>query len=90
MLVVVLLLELEQNFPKRNMTTVTYNDPVFEMTDGKKWEDENRKPMSFAVAGDPVSMLDGNAQTSIKAADFNVDTVKILSVPTLILRLNMP
>ena len=36
------ILEFEQNFPERNMTTVTYNAPVFEMADGNKWVDEDR------------------------------------------------
>ena len=35
-------LELEQNFLERNMTTVTYNAPVFEMADGNKWVDEDK------------------------------------------------
>ena len=65
------ILELERNFPERNMTTATYNAPVFEMADGNKWVDEDRKPLRFAVAGDRVSMLDGNAQITLKAADFN-------------------
>jgi hypothetical protein len=68
-------LELGQNFPNRNITTVTYNAPVFEMADGGKWVDEDRKPLRFAVAGDPVSMLDSNAQTTLKAPDFNVEAV---------------
>jgi hypothetical protein len=68
-------LELGQNFPNRNITTVTYNAPVFEMADGDKWVDEDKKPLRFAVAGDPVSMLDSNAQTTLKAPDFNMEAV---------------
>jgi hypothetical protein len=37
--------------------------------------DEDRKPLRFAVAGDPVSMLDSNAQTTLKAPDFNMEAV---------------
>jgi hypothetical protein len=68
-------LELGRNFPNRNITTVTYNAPVFEMADGDKWVDEDKKPLRFAVAGDPVSMLDSNAQTTLKAPDFNMEAV---------------
>ena len=80
-------LELAQNFPERKMTTITYNAPVFEMADGEKWVDEDKKPLRFAVAGDPVSMLDGNAQTTLKAPDFNLEAVtnvaKLTATPSL-------
>ena len=46
-------LELEQNFPDRKITTVTYNAPVFELIDGDKWVDEDKKPLRFAILGDP-------------------------------------
>ena len=57
-------LELEKNFPDRNIKSITYNAPVFERAS------QNKQPMRFAIAGDPVSMLDANAQTTYKAPDF--------------------
>ena len=59
-------LELEKNFPDRNITSITYNAPVFERATQK----QNQQPMRFAIAGDPVSMLDANAQTTYKAPNF--------------------
>lgn len=80
-------LELAKNFPQRQITTVTYNAPVFEMADGDKWVDEDKKPLRFAVVGDPVSMLDGNAQTTLKAPDFNLEAItnvaKLAATPSL-------
>ena len=70
-------LELERNFPERKITSITYNAPVFEQADVDKLLDEDKKLLSFAISGDPVSMLDMNAQTTFKAPDFNVDAVKI-------------
>ena len=68
-------LELERNFPERKITSVTYNAPVFEQADADKLLDEDENHMRFAISGDPVSMFDMNAQTTVKAPDFNVDAV---------------
>ena len=68
-------LELEKNFPDRNITSITYNSPVFERADPNKILNQNQRPMRFAIAGDPVSMLDMNAQTTFKAPNFTDPTV---------------
>ena len=68
-------LELEKNFPNRNITSITYNAPVFERADPNKILNENQRPMRFAISGDPVSMLDMNAQTTFKAPNFVDPTV---------------
>jgi len=69
-------LELERNYPDRNITSITYNAPVFERADPEKLLNEDKKPMRFAVSGDPVSMFDMNAQTTFKAPDFNLEKVQ--------------
>ena len=73
-------LELENNFKKdRQITSVTYNAPVFETGDPDKVFNEDMKPLRFAIAGDPVSMFDMNAQTTFKAPDFNVEGITNLA-----------
>ena len=69
-------LELEKNYPDRNITSITYNAPVFERLNPEKIFNEDKKPMRFAVSGDPVSMLDMNAQTTFKAPNFSLDKVQ--------------
>ena len=64
-------LELEKKFTDRNITSITYNSPVFERTN----KNQNQRPMRFAIAGDPVSMMDMNAQTTFKAPNFTDPTV---------------
>ena len=81
-------LELENNFKKdRQITSVTYNAPVFERGDPDKVFNEDMRPLRFAIAGDPVSMFDMNARTTFKAPDFNVEgitnLVKTYNDPTL-------
>lgn len=68
-------LELEKNHPERAITSITYNAPVFERANLEKLLNEDKKPMRFAIAGDPVSMLDMNAQTTLKAPEFNLDAI---------------
>jgi len=69
-------LELEKNYPERKITSITYNAPVFERADPEKILNPDKRPMRFAVFGDPVSRLDTNAQTTFKAPDFNLQAVK--------------
>jgi triacylglycerol esterase/lipase EstA (alpha/beta hydrolase family) len=69
-------LELEKNYPDRKITSITYNAPVFERADPEKLLNKDKKPMRFAVSGDPVSMFDMNAQTTFKAPDFNLEKVQ--------------
>ena len=38
--------------------------------------DENKKPLRFATAWDPVSMLDYNSRVTYKAPDVNLDFAK--------------
>ena len=80
-------LELEKNYPDRKITSVTYNAPVFERSDYKKVINEDMRPLRFAVALDPVSMLDMNAQTTFKAPEFNLEgisnVVNAINEPTL-------
>ena len=81
-------LELENNFKKdRQITSVTYNAPVFERGDPDKVFNEDMRPLRFAISFDPVSMFDMNAQTTFKAPDFNVEgisnLVKTYNDPTL-------
>ena len=64
-------LELEKNYTDRKMTSVTYNAPVLEQT-GRPAQ----PPMRFAIMGDPVSLLDRNAQTTYKAPVLNVGAVR--------------
>ena len=66
-------LELEKNHPERAITSITYNAPVFERASLEKLVNEDKKPMRFAVSGDPVSMFDMNAQTTMKAPQFNLE-----------------
>ena len=68
-------LELEKNHPERTITSITYNAPVFEYANLEKLLNEDKKPMRFAITGDPVSMFDFNAQTTAKAPEFNVDAI---------------
>ena len=68
-------LELEKNHPERAITSITYNAPVFERASLEKLLNEDKKPMRFAVSGDPVSMFDMNAQTTLKAPEFNVEAI---------------
>ena len=68
-------LELEKNYPNRKRTSVTRNAPSFETADPNNILNEDVKPMRFAIAGDPVSMLDMNAQTTYKALDFNSNAI---------------
>ena len=68
-------LELEKNHPERAITSITYNAPVFERASIEKLLNEDKKPMRFAIAGDPVSMFDMNAQTTLKAPEFNLESV---------------
>ena len=63
-------LELEKTYPSRNITSITYNAPVFERADPNKILNENQRPMRFAISGDPVSAFDMNAQTTFKAPNF--------------------
>jgi len=67
-------LELEKNYPDRQITTVTYNSPVFSPGDPKVWGDGLR-PLRFATVGDPASIFDINAQSSFRAPDFNVKAI---------------
>ena len=69
-------LQLEKKFNQdRKITSVTYNAPVFETGDPNKVFNEDMRPLRFAIAGDPVSMFDMNAQTTFKAPDFNVEGI---------------
>ena len=69
-------LELEKNYPNRKITSITYNAPIFETGDPNSYFDENKKPMRFAVSGDPVSMFDINARTTMKAPEINLESIK--------------
>ena len=69
-------LELEKNYPDRNITSITYNAPVWETAKPEKILNKDKRPMRFAVSGDPVSMLDMNAQTTYKAPNFSLDKVQ--------------
>jgi hypothetical protein len=69
-------LELEKKYPERRITSITYNAPVFERADPEKILNPDKRPMRFAVSGDPVSMFDMNAQTTFKAPDFNLQAIK--------------
>ena len=61
-------LELEKNYPDRKITSVTYNSPIFETVDPNKiLNPRYARPLRFAIAGDPVSMFDMNAQTTYMA-----------------------
>ena len=64
-------LELEKNHTDRKMTSITYNAPVLEQT-----RRPGEPPMRFAVMGDPVSLLDRNAQTTYKAPVLNTGAVR--------------
>ena len=68
-------LELARKYPDRGITPITYNAPVLEMTNST-WGDPETAPLRFAVAGDPVSALDANAQTTLKAPDWNLGAIK--------------
>ena len=63
-------LEFEKTYPDRKITSITYNAPVFERADPNKILNENQRPMRFAISGDPVSAFDMNAQTTVKAPNF--------------------
>ena len=67
-------LELAQKYPDRGITPISYNAPVFEMVNST-WGDPDKAPLRFAVAGDPVSAFDANAQTTLKAPDWNLGAV---------------
>ena len=69
-------MELEKKYPDRNITSVTYNAPVFERADPEKSFNPEKRPMRFAVSGDWVSMADMNAQTTFKAPNFQLDKVQ--------------
>ena len=68
-------LELERNFPERQVTSVTYNAPVFSRADPIVWA-SGEHPLRFAISGDPVSAFDMNAATTMKAPDWNLGAVK--------------
>ena len=68
-------LELARKYSKRGIVPITYNTPVFEMADPDVWGSPDKAPLRFAVAGDPVSALDANAQTTLKAPDWNLGAV---------------
>jgi hypothetical protein len=74
-------LELENNFPNRKITSVTYNAPVFERASTDIMDDlrDDNEPMRFASGIDPVSALDMNARTTYKASEINLDLVKNVS-----------
>jgi hypothetical protein len=71
-------LELENNFPDRKITSITYNAPVFEKASTDIMDDlrDDNKPMRFASGFDPVSMFDMNARTTYKAPEINLDIAK--------------
>ena len=71
-------LELEKRYPERNITSVTYNAPVFEKgsSDPMDWITDDNKPLRFATAWDPVTSLDYNARVTYKAPDINLDLAK--------------
>ena len=66
-------LELERNHKERNITPITYTAPVLAKSNYDSWIDEDRKPLRFANAWDPVSMLDYNSRITYKAPDANLD-----------------
>ena len=49
---------------------------MFETGDPNSYFDENKKPMRFAVSGDPVPMFDINARTTMKAPEINLESIK--------------
>ena len=67
-------LELGRKYPNRKITPITYNAPVLEMANAS-WGDPQSAPLRFAVSGDPVSAFDANAQTVLKAPDWNLGAV---------------
>lgn len=71
-------LELENNFPDRKITSITYNAPVFERgtSDIMDVLKDDNKPLRFASGFDPVSAFDMNARTTYKAPDINLDIAK--------------
>jgi hypothetical protein len=74
-------LELENNFPNRKITSITYNAPIFERATTDIMDDlrDDNKPMRFASGWDPVSALDMNARTTYKAPEINLDIAKNIS-----------
>jgi len=66
-------LELEKNYPKRHITSITYSAPVFERADPEKILNKEKAPLRFTHVGDVVSAFDMNAQTSFQAPNFNMD-----------------
>jgi hypothetical protein len=78
-------LELEQNFPNRKITAVTYNAPVFDPMNVTHLGVE--APLRFTVQGDPVGFFDNNAIQTLKAPDFNLEAVtnvaKLAATPSL-------
>jgi len=78
---------IKENYPDRKITSITYNSPIFERADPEKYFNENKQPMRFAVSGDPVSMFDMNARTTLKAPEFNLESIKnignVIANPTI-------
>ena len=69
-------LELEKNHTDRHIDSVTYNAPVFSPWSAEQYIDKTKTPMRFALAFDPITLLDMNAQTTFHAPDLNFDLVK--------------
>jgi len=69
-------LELEQNHPERNITSVTYAAPVWSRFDPAQFRDDSKKPLRFFHPGDQVPRFDMNAQPVWKAPEYKLDLVK--------------
>ena len=67
-------LELQRNHPQ--ITPITYNAPVLAKSNYDAWMHEDKKPLRFSTAFDPVSMLDYNSRVTYKAPDVNSDFAK--------------
>lgn len=71
-------LEIEKNYNTmgRTIDSVTYNAPVYSPWSAEQYIDKTKTPMRFALAFDPITLLDMNATTTFHAPDLNFDLVK--------------